>query len=490
MFSFPNKENGISIETVKKTTEEKDSENDSLDIGVGYAATQTAQNMTRKAAQKFAKPDTYTGNRTLYDSGSAKLKAKKTLFSNGDEVIDPYTGETLVMTKQEAKTLYGNDWTKHLAESDHVKPLEQIYNDSKGNVWNTTDDIRAAANCDDNIRVASRKFNNPKRSRTNKEYVEDEKYLKSKDVNVTKEGKQRAIRDGELAEKSINNKLKNSSIDNAIKTGHEAGMIGAKNAGITACTMSAIMNIVSVLKGEKDAEQAFTDTVKNGGKAAVTGYAMGGGLTVISHSLSSSSSEFIQGLMKSNVPGKVITAVIATGDTLKKWGEGEITTRECLIQLGDKGLNMATMGCSMFVGEILIPIPIVGGAVGALVGSMLTSSLYNGLINEYEKKRLEHEKKRLEHEERIRLIAECNAVAEQARAFRAELESYLDLYFKEYRSCFDTAISSMQLAYAMEDADGVIAGANDITRKLGGQVKYETVSEFKSFLDSDEDDIL
>lgn len=82
---------------------------------------------------------------------------------------------------------------------------------------------------------------------------------------------------------------------------------------------------------------------------------MSGGLTVVSHSLSNSSSEFIQGLIESNVPGKVITAVMVTGDTLAKWGNGEITTQECLIELGDKGLNMATMGYSMAVGQALIP---------------------------------------------------------------------------------------------------------------------------------------
>lgn len=135
---------------------------------------------------------------------------------------------------------------------------------------------------------------------------------------------------------------------------------------------------------------------------------------------------------------------------------------------------MATMGYSMAVGQTLIPIPIVGGAVGALVGSMLTSNLYNNLINDLQTKQFEHE-------ERMRIIEECNAAAEQARAFRAELESYLDSYFQEYRTCFDSVLSSMRLAYETGDADGVVAGANDITRKLGGEVQFETVSEFKDF---------
>ena len=59
-----------------------------------------------------------------------------------------------------------------------------------------------------------------------------------------------------------------------------------------------------------------------------------------------------------------------------------------------------------------------------------------------------------------------------------------------HRECFDTALSSMQVAFQMGDADGIIASANDITRKLGGQVYYDSVEQFKSFLDDDSVDIL
>ena len=483
MLEFLKRKISTSTEIVESANEKDKKDNDSVRIGAGYAATTVAQAATQQAAKTFAKPDTYTGNRTLYDSGAAKVKAKKDLFSTGKKVVDPYTGDTLVLTKKEAKLLYGDNWQKHLAESDHVKSLENIYKDTKDNVWNTTQDIKNAANSDDNIKVASRKFNNAKRSRSNKEYVEDDSYLDSKGVKLTKKGKEQAIRDGEQAERSINRQLRNSSIKNAVKTGHEAGKLGAQNAGVTALTMSGINNIVSVLKGEKNSEDAIADTIKDGGKAAASGYAMSGGLTVLSHSLSNSSSQFIQGLAKSNVPGKVITAVMVTGDTLKKWSEGDITTQECLIQLGDKGLSMATMGYSMAVGQALIPIPIVGGAIGAMVGTMLTGSLYSNMINELQMKQLEHE-------ERMRMIEECNFIAQQAREYREELEAYLSSYFQEYRECFDNALSSMRFAYQCKDADGVIASANEITRKLGGQVYYETVEEFKSFLDDDSIDVL
>ena len=117
------------MESQKKEEERRDKS--AVDIAAGYAAAESARISTQKAAQKFAKPDKYTGNRNLYDSGAAKRNAKMELFKDGAEVFDPYTGDRLVLTKKEAKLLYGEDWTKHLAETDHIKPLEKIFEETK-----------------------------------------------------------------------------------------------------------------------------------------------------------------------------------------------------------------------------------------------------------------------------------------------------------------------------------------------------------------------
>ncbi|MBU5488795.1 hypothetical protein KQI77_11715 [Clostridium sp. MSJ-8] len=477
------KKSSLSKEVIESQDEGKESDNGASKISVGYVTTQTVKTSTKDAAVRFAKPIEYTNNRILYDSGVAKNQAKQMLFKDGQIVKCPYTGERLILTKKEAKLLYGDKYLEHLAESDHIIALEEIHEIVKANPWLTVDDVKQIANNQRNMKVTSHRFNNPKRSRSNKEYVIDKKYLKEKGVNVTEEGKKLAIQDEENALKYVQDSFKKQSRKNLIETGRNAGRVGAYNAGLTALTMSGIMNTVALIKGDKSSDEAIADTIRDSGKAAITGYAMSGGLTVATQSLSQSSAPFIKALANSNVPAKVITAVIGTGDTLKKWGTGEITTQECLIELGDKGLNMATIGYSMAVGQALIPIPVVGGAVGALVGSMLTSTYYNNLINTLQTRELEHQ-------ERMRIIEECHAAAEQTKAFRKELEMYLDNYFNDYKDCFDTAISSMRFAYTNGDADGMIASANEITRKLGGQVHYETVDEFKCFLDDNSTDIL
>lgn len=476
MFHFFKRKANKQIECCDDRTRE---DKDSITISNGLAVTESTKNTIENTTTKYAKPELYTGNRGLYDSAKAKKNAKTELFNSEKDVIDPYTKKRILLTKKEAKTLYGDDWQNHLAESDHIKPLERVYADTKNNVWLTNDNIRDAANSSDNIVVTSRKINNTKRSHTNKEYVENMEYLEEKGIKLSKSGKETAIRDGQNANKSINCQLRKDTINNIMETGHMAGQIGARNSGITTVTMSGIMNIVDVIEGKKDAQEAIADTVVSSGKSVVSGYIMGGGLSVASHSLSNSSSKFIQVLTKSNIPGNIITAVMLTGDTLKEYGNGEISTQECLVRLGEKGINFATTSYSMGIGQALIPIPVVGAAIGALIGSILTGNYSNQLMNELSIKELEHQK-------RESIIRECEVATQQAIKFREKLQIYLDNYFSNYRDCFNEAVCEINYSMILGDAEGLVSGSNKITKKLGAKVQYETSEEFEDFMNSDE----
>lgn len=56
-------------------------------------------------------------------------------------------------------------------------------------------------------------------------------------------------------------------------------------------------------------------------------------------------------------------------------------------------MSFVNAGYSMAIGQALIPIPIVGGAVGALVGTALTSSLYRNLISQLKGNELEEQRR-------------------------------------------------------------------------------------------------
>ena len=113
----------------------------------------------------------------------------------------------------------------------------------------------------------------------------------------------------------------------------------------------------------------------------------------------------------------------------------------------------------------------------------LTDSYFSSLMNQLQQQEIAAQ-------ERLRIRNDCEQVAAQARAYKEELDKYLAEYFKEYQSCFDNALSAMQVGLETGDYDSVIAGSNRITQKLGGNVYFNNVEEYKSFLDSDEPDIL
>ena len=207
----------------------------------------------------------------------------------------------------------------------------------------------------------------------------------------------------------------------------------------------------------------------------------GGGLTILSQTLSRSSSSFIQGLVKSNVPGMVVTSCMAFGKTLDRYADGKISTQVCLTELGADGLRMGAVGYSMGMGQALIPVPVVGAAIGAAVGTVMTGSLYNMLLGSLGDTD--------EIRRRQELICQCQEAAEQARQYRRELQAHMDAYFADYGQCFDEALAGIRFSFAVGDADGVIRGANQITRKVGGTVKYESVEEFKTFIDDEEEDL-
>lgn len=451
-----------------------------LTIAEGLAATQSARASADSIAPIFDKSDTYTGNRTLYDSGSAKRHAKMELFRQPGEVRDPYTGEILTLTKAEAKQRFGAEWQQHLAEADHIHPLERIYEDHKDNPFLTNDDIREVANSPDNIEVTSRSFNNAKRSRTNEEFIGDREYRESRGVKLSAESELEAVSRGKRAKTKTDRELRiRRTVKNAASTFHNAGLAGAKQTGLTALTMSGIMNAVAVVKGEKTAGEAIADTVKSGGAGAVTGYVMSGGLATLSQGLSKSSSEMVQSVMKSNLPGQIVTAVMTFGGTVKRYASGELSTEDFIMELGDNGAGLAAGSYGFVAGQALIPIPIVGGVVGSMVGYMLSSTFYGGL-----KEALMSAK--LAREEELRIERECREAIRAIQEFRARLEALISKYFIEHIKVFHTALDIMKGALGVGDIDGFISGANMITENFGGHVQFRNMGEFDALMMSDE----
>ncbi len=495
MFSFFKFLRKKKVHQSDKEKEKEEQEKETIICtGTGNALDSAVQVSTVQTKAKYIKPEYNPQNRrAYYDKPMAHKAAIDNAFSGGKTVRDLYTGAKLLKKQRDAKIHYGKDWQNHAAEADHIDPLSQVVKRNKDNPFLTKEDIRDIGNRKENIQVISRKMNQSskdvgKGGSTQEEWARDSRRMKGVEKNIqsgetitkvrrkiAKRGREAEVKNDQLALKK--------SVGNATKIFHKAGVQGAVSAGGTALTMSSIINIKEVIEGKKSPKEAVANIVKDGGKGAVGGYLCSGALTTVYQSLSGSSSPFIQALIKSNVPGKVVTGIMVTGHTLKRYANGEITTEECLYELGESSINYVGTGYAMMAGQALIPIPIVGAAVGALVGSALMSRYCSALFGDLQGKEMRHQ-------ERLQIMEEYKRSAEQSRAFQAELQKYLDDYFGEYRHCFDEALYTIRSSFQIGDADGIIAGSNQITEKLGGKVRYRNMEEFKKYLAEDSTDVL
>ena len=66
------------------------------------------------------------------------------------------------------------------------------------------------------------------------------------------------------------------------------------------------------------------------------------------------------------------------------------------------------------------------------------------------------------------------------------MEEIIERYFSEHLGFFNESFNGLDRALGLNDANGVILAANEITRKLGSKTQFETFAEFKTFMSSEE----
>lgn len=261
----------------------EDNDKTTTKIVTGRAINSSIEVSTKQAGINYSRPDYNPQTRkAYYDSGEMHRKVISDAFSNGESYCDPYTGAELLAKQKDAKLKYGSEWQSHSAEADHIDPLNKIVNRNANNPFLTTEDLKEIGNSEDNYQIISRRLNQGstdvgKGGSTQSEWVNDKTRMDGlkkeiKSGESIESVKRRINEKGKAAERRNDRKARVRGLKNAVNTANDAGKSAALNASVTAATTSSIINVVSVINGEKDVDEALTDIAKDSGKAAVQGY--------------------------------------------------------------------------------------------------------------------------------------------------------------------------------------------------------------------------
>lgn len=262
-----------------------------------------------------------------------------------------------------------------------------------------------------------------------------------------------------------------STLKSVANVSHRAGIKTAETAALIGGSASLVRNIVGMCKGEVEASEAATNVVKDTTQSAAMGYGTGFAGTAIKGAMQNSASEYTRALAKTNVAGTIVAVTVSASKTLTKYFKGEIDGTQCIEDLGESGTGMIASSMFTVIGQAVIPIPVVGGLIGGMVGYALSSATYGILITSLKEAKLAHE-------ERIAIEKACEEHIKMIREYRAQMNTIIEEYLSDTMEIFNESFSGIKDALAIGDIDLLIESANEITDTLGGNKPFESMDEF------------
>lgn len=325
---------------------------------------------------------------------------------------------------------------------------------------------------DAEINKLSSQLDRLKNSEKTEEFTKIENRIK--DLKKLKENlKKASLTTEEAREARLSPKL--STAKDVLKLSHRAGLDAAQTASLIGGSVSIVKNITAVFKNEKNTGEAVRDVALDTGRAGALGYGTGFAGSIIKGAMQNSESTYIRALSKTNIAGTTVNIAITSTRILTNYFNGEIDGVQCLEMLGQEGVGMVASAMFATIGQIAIPIPVVGGLIGGMIGYALSSASYGLLLNALKEKEIAHK-------ERMYIESVCAEHIKMIREYRLEIEKIINQYLSNKLEVFNKAFTGIKNALEIGDIDLFIENTNRITENFGGKPAFSTIDEFDEIM--------
>ncbi|WP_339497941.1 hypothetical protein [Pseudomonas canadensis] len=260
------------------------------------------------------------------------------------------------------------------------------------------------------------------------------------------------------------------------RTSHRAGIEGAKIGAVVGGSISLMTNLFSVALEQKQLGTAVQDLAIDTAQAAALGYGTAFVGAAIKGSLQQSGNQTLRTLSNTNAPAMIVDICLSLGGSIKRYVNDEISEAQLLHEVGEKGAGMLSSGMMAALGQVAIPIPFVGAAIGGMIGYTLSSMFYKVALEAAEG---------VEHS-RIHL-ARAQAIEAAARQSIADEQTRLDAFVRRELPQLEQATQQLfsTAGIASNHIDTMAAAINQYAGLLGQQLQFQSIAEFDDFMDSD-----
>lgn len=261
------------------------------------------------------------------------------------------------------------------------------------------------------------------------------------------------------------------------RTSHRAGLEGAKYGAIIGGSISVLQSCLAAAQGEKDFGEALKDLGIDTAKAGTLGYATAFAGSALKGGMQQSGNQFVRQLANTSAPTLAINICLSLGGSVKRYVAGEISEAQLLTEVGEKGAGMLSSGMMAALGQLAIPVPFVGAAIGGMIGYTLSSMFYQSALDAARGAELSRE-----HLARVRVIEA--AARERINLEQAQLDDFVRREIPQLQLETQQLLDIVSRADS-GDVDALAASINQYATLLGKQLQFQTMSEFDDFMSSD-----
>lgn len=261
------------------------------------------------------------------------------------------------------------------------------------------------------------------------------------------------------------------------RTSHRAGLEGGKYGLLIGGSISLLQTCFSASQGGISAEQAIKKVSTDTAKAGAIGYTSAFAGSAIKSGMQQTSSQVLQKVATTNVPALVVSVCLSLGTSVKRYVDGEISEAQFLTEVGEKGSGILASSMMAAVGQIAIPIPVVGAVIGGMIGYTLSSMFYQHALEAA----LGAEHSHIDLE-RVRMIEAASR--ERIAAEQKQLDEFVRKEIPQLQHETQQLLSVIDSTQYSE-VNTLSAILNQYATLLGKHLQFETRSEFDAFMSAD-----
>jgi hypothetical protein len=274
---------------------------------------------------------------------------------------------------------------------------------------------------------------------------------------------------------------KTTTAKEIIKTSHAVATDAAKVGAVIGGSISLMTNMFSLAQGKKDLQTVAIDVTLDTAKSGALAYGTVAAGSALKSVMQTSKNSIVSAASKTSLPTLAVTVCLSAASSIKRFVSGDIEAEVLAEELGEQAVGMLSSSMMAALGQIAIPIPFVGAAIGGMVGYTVSTLFYQTALDASRQVGISRANYH-------RVQALCEAAHLEVLKQQQKLNEFMETEFAEFE------IETKQLFKIIDnhnaDPNTFASAINHYAQLLGAQLEFKSMAEFENFMLTDKPLIL